>query len=523
MADESRFLATTREFKPIDLAELGSVSCLTISWHADPARIGETFLLVDLLAGLDVGVSRSEGEFESGDGRTSRPLDDPYLSRRPVTFQRIPEGLRIVRDPSGSELRVDGQAVRGAEDVSRERMDRGVAVTLGRRVVLVLHRRPARRPPLPDLGFVGESQALAALCESIVRVADLDVPVLIRGESGSGKELVARAVHQRSPRGGGRLVVRNMATVSAATAASELFGHVRGAFTGADRAREGSFARAHRGTLFLDEVGAMPEEVQAMLLRVLETGEVQPVGADDSRRVDVRVIAATDADLEVATEQGVFRGPLLHRLSGVVLHVPPLRERREDIGRLLRHFLELELERIGEGSRLSDRSEDQRTWLGADLVETLVRHPWPGNVRQLRNVARQIVVAGRTHTEVRIDRQIQRLLDPSDSSTPSPPVARPARTDLGALEDEELRAVLRRHAFGLKSAAKELGVSRTTLYARIKRAPGIRTAAELTPGEIRGALESCDGDEKAAAAALEVSLHGLRMRLKELGGGQAGG
>src|SRR5690606_9255737 len=199
---------------------------------------------------------------------------------------------------------------------------------------------------------------------------------LIRGESGTGKELIARAIHRESLRAEQPYEALNMATLSASLAASELFGHVRGAFTGADRNHTGCFVRCDSGTLFLDEIGETPIDTQAQLLRVLETRDVRPVGGSAPKTVDVRVIAATDADLEGAVRQGNFREALLQRLAGFRIIVPPLRERRVDIGPLIYHFARLELQTVGMTSLL-EPSDERQPWISATTVARLCAYHWP--------------------------------------------------------------------------------------------------------------------------------------------------
>jgi len=204
------------------------------------------------------------------------------------------------------------------------------------------------------------------LSEQINRAAMVSMPVLIRGESGTGKELVARELHMRSNRKRGPFVAVNTAAISASLIESELFGHVKGAFTGADRPREGVFRQAHGGTLFLDEIGDMPAAVQTRLLRVLQESVVQPVGSEESVKVDVRVLSATHQDLEVAIEEKAFRQDLYYRLRGIELSLPPLRQRQEDILLLANAFIGI------------DRRFERRA------IEAMIAHSWPGNVRELK-------------------------------------------------------------------------------------------------------------------------------------------
>jgi len=233
--------------------------------------------------------------------------------------------------------------------------------------------------------LVGASAPMRALYDLVERAARSASPVLLRGESGSGKELVARALHLEGPRAMAPFVAVNCTALPATLLESELFGHLKGAFTGASAARRGLFAEAHGGTLFLDEIGDMPPELQAKLLRVLETGEVRAVGSDEVRTVDVRIVAATHQELEKKIRDGSFRADLFYRLNVVPIRLPPLRERREDIPRLAEHFLARSRER-------NPHSPVQ--CLGAEAQRVLSGLPWPGNVRELENLMERAVVLG---------------------------------------------------------------------------------------------------------------------------------
>jgi two-component system nitrogen regulation response regulator GlnG len=367
--------------------------------------------------------------------------------------------------------------------------------------------------------MVGANAAIEKVRGDVVRVADIDVPVLIRGESGTGKELLAHAIHNASHRKSRPFVALNMAAITTSTAASELFGHVRGAFTGAARDHEGLFMRANGGTLFLDEVGETPAELQAMLLRVLETGEIQPVGATRTRKTNVRLVAATDADLESETQKGRFKLPLLHRLSGYELRLPPLRDRVDDIARLFVHFFRMELEAVGEAQRL--QPTDGREVIPAGLMARMCRYEWPGNVRQLRNVVRQIVISSRGSEDLVVDASVERLL--SGMQAPQPEVNGPnhsksSKKKPAEITDDELLEALRRHDFQPGPVAREFGMSRTTLYARIEKSPCIRKASDLSQEEIGAALVASAGDLTVASRMLEVSKRGLRLRMTELDG-----
>ncbi|HET9212256.1 MAG TPA: sigma 54-interacting transcriptional regulator [Thermoanaerobaculia bacterium] len=425
----------------------------------------------------------------------------------------------------------DGEPVRGERVLTEREIDRGVVLLLANRVALLLHRfPPISEPGLPHFDLVGESESLQELRRQIRQVADLDVPVLLRGETGTGKELLAKAIHQASARRNRPYLAVNMGAIPPSLAAAELFGAAKGAYTGADQKRRGFFSRADGGTLFLDEIGEVPPEVQPLLLRALENGEIQPVGAEQIQQVDVRTIAATDSDLEAAIAAGRFRAPLLHRLSGYEIRIPPLRERRDDIGRLLIHFLRHELETLGESHRLDHPGPDGRPWLPASLVARLVLFDWPGNVRQLRNIARAIAVESRGSAEVRIGPQIEKLLIPFPGDTRSPAVpspepppqpAQPAapppnRRSPQEVSDDELVAALRAHRWEPGPTAAHLGISRASLYVLIDACPHVRKASDLEADEIERASRACGGRLAAMGEMLEVSEEALKRHIKKL-------
>ncbi|MCO5171931.1 MAG: sigma 54-interacting transcriptional regulator [Planctomycetes bacterium] len=223
---------------------------------------------------------------------------------------------------------------------------------------------------------------MRAVHRLIERYGRTTAPVTIHGESGTGKELVARALHQASPRRDGPFVAFNCSAVTDTLLESELFGALKGSYTGADRDRQGLFELAHGGTLFMDEVGDMSLDMQAKLLRVLETGELRPVGGRQVIKVDVRIISASHFDLRALSQQGKMREDLFYRLNVLRIELPPLRERREDLARLAEHFLE----------RVAKERGEPRRRLSPEALEVLLRHPFPGNVRELRNVIERACV-----------------------------------------------------------------------------------------------------------------------------------
>jgi two-component system response regulator HydG len=241
--------------------------------------------------------------------------------------------------------------------------------------------------------ILGKSPAMTSLLDTLDMVAPTDANVLVTGESGTGKELVASALHENSPRKGQPFVRINCAAITPTLLESELFGHARGAFTGADTKRKGRFLQAHKGSILLDEIGEMSLPMQAKLLRVLQEKEITPVGSDDTIEVDVRVIAATNRDLKNMAEQGTFRQDLFFRLNVVTVTIPPLRERPEDIPELVLHFL----------TRFSEKNRREIKGVAPDAMDAMIRYAWPGNVRELMNAVERAVVLARTDYITRAD------------------------------------------------------------------------------------------------------------------------
>jgi two-component system response regulator HydG len=314
--------------------------------------------------------------------------------------------------------------------------------------------RQALRERSGPPSLVGQSPPMQRLYEMIARVASSQAPVLIRGESGTGKELVARAVHLEGPRRERPFVPVNCTTLPESLLESELFGHVRGAFTSASSARRGLFLEADGGTLFLDEIGDMAPELQARLLRVVEDGEVRPVGSDSPRRVDVRIIAATHQDLEQRVREGRFRPDLFYRLQVVQLVLPPLAARTADIPALVQHFLQ----RARERNRTSPARE-----VTPELVSALARADWPGNVRQLENLMERLVVFARRPVLGVEDLQNEAL---ETGGAGAPAFAQHRLMPLRDFENEYIAWVVA-HCGGNKTRAAEvLGIDVSTIHRR---------------------------------------------------------
>jgi two-component system response regulator AtoC len=389
------------------------------------------------------------------------------LDLLPQIAQRLPGATIILMSAYGTEELALEAMRRGAYDyLAKPFQPADVLLTLRkarererlRRTTALLQRDVERA--VGDRPIVAASASMIELLEMLERTAAYKTTVLLTGESGTGKEVMARAIHAQSPRRSEAFVAVNCGAIPEALLESELFGHAKGAFTGADRARSGLFVEASGGTLFLDEIGELPPSLQVKLLRVLQEEEVRPVGESKPRQVDVRVIAATARDLDAAVADGSFRDDLYYRLNVVRVEVPALRERREDIPLLVDHFLAHFRDMIGKPVRsVTD-----------DAMERLTAYRWPGNVRELENVIERAVILADGES---LDLQ----------SLPSTVVDAP-----------------------------ESGEGATGQDYSLKRA---RRAAEAQA--IRRALRATDGNRTHAAKLLEISHRALLYKIKEYG------
>jgi DNA-binding NtrC family response regulator len=323
-------------------------------------------------------------------------------------------------------------------------------------------------------GIIAGSEPMRRILRTVKTVAPSALPVLITGESGTGKELIAQAVHRNSPRSTRRFVAINCAAEAENLLEDQLFGHIRGAFTGAERDREGLFEYASNGTLFLDEIGDMPLKMQAKLLRVLETGEVVRLGSNEPRKTDVRLVSATNKDPRALISRGEFREDLFFRIQGALIHLPPLRERREDIPRIVRHAIARAVAASYPNLPIPDITDA--------AMMRLTSYPWPGNVRQLINVVQNMVVIA-VGEAVQSDRppvpgspvvlDVRHIPDDirAGDEEPEPMGGGPASlagTTLEQIEKRAIRETLRLTAGNREHAAKLLGIGERTLYRKLK-------------------------------------------------------
>jgi DNA-binding NtrC family response regulator len=380
-------------------------------------------------------------------------LDDPYVSARHAEIRSDVHGTWIRDLGSTNGTWVDGVRVRGAWLMVGTRLRIG-----HQRLEVVAADRSGSSTSVHDATtpMIGRSPAFRRLLEQVRRLAPLRPPVLIHGETGTGKELVARALHDLSLRASGPFVALNCAAIAESLAESELFGHVRGAFTGAERTHVGAFQRAHGGTLFLDEVAELPLALQAKLLRVLETAKVSPVGSERESDVDVRVVSATHRPVAEMVAEGSLREDLFHRLGVLVVEVPSLRDRTEDIPALVDHFL-----------AVAGRELGRELWITRAAVDAAVGQPWPGNVRGLKNAILRAAALS--------DGPIgaEELLAGAAGGPALPPPVAPVglhvpRGDYATMQRDLLRQVVTEQG-SIRRAARVLGVPRSTLGGWLKK------------------------------------------------------
>lgn len=488
---------------------------ITVIYHPDVSRIGEQAKCSDNTLEL----SRVSPLFSAHHTSERRPLSDMYISRTPLTFTKQGKDWHIDAQASTTTLATAKQLDVNSLIVSPTMLNNRCLITLAGRVVLMLHQTTAITPNTPDnLGLVGVSDNLSHVRSLITKSSQLNAPLLIRGESGTGKELIAQALHHVSPRNNKRLINVNLASIANDLVTSELFGSVKGAYTGAVT-RDGLFKQADQSSLFLDEIGEAAPEVQVALLRSLESGTIQPVGSEQELKLDVRFIAATDANLEQMIDKETFRMPLLQRLSGLTINVAPLRERPEDIGLLLTHFLQQQLADSNQIDKLINNQEACYYW--AWFFAQCAQLAWPGNVRQLKNIATQLTMQLIGVNDLsKVDwrallAHVEEVVVPT--ATQDAPCAQPPKRKPRDISDNEVLEVLEKFRWQIKLAAAHLNISRASLYLKMDSNPNIRRASHLSSSEISSSFDQYAGNIDDMVANLRVSKPALRRRLNEIG------
>ncbi len=375
-------------------------------------------------------------------------LDDRFVSRFHCRLFPVRGRWRVEDLDSRNGTWLDGARISSAE------IDAGARIRVGAQELRIERTGPLLQPSLP--GLVARDPALGPALDLLRRAAPSALPVTILGESGTGKEVAARAVHELSQRNGGPFVPVNCGAISRELAEAELFGHEKGAFTGAITSAPGAFGAADGGTLFLDEIGDLPAGLQVKLLRALEAGEVKPVGAPKPRRIDVRVVCATHRDLRGQVREGAFREDLFYRLRGVTVELLPLRARPQDILPLAEHFL------------------PPRHLFAPDARAALLAYRWPGNVRELRHVVQ--LAALLSESPIIRARALQfddpgsswapRVCEAGRAAIPESAVELRGRT-LGELEELAIRSALARHGGNRRAISAELGIARSSLLRKL--------------------------------------------------------
>jgi transcriptional regulator with GAF, ATPase, and Fis domain len=442
----------------------------TLDAGRDPLAASPVAAKIVVVAGADEGLEiplHALAEIGT-DAHCAMILHDPAVSRKHVAIRS--SGGRIEVKDLGSR---NGTFLGGARLLEAQ-VPLGAVLTLGSTQIAIQARWQVREVS-PSLSrrfgaLIGESLAMREVFAILERVAPTDVTVLVDGESGTGKELVARSVHDASSRRAGPYVVFDCGAVPSELAESELFGHKRGAFSGAIADRAGAFQRAHGGTLCLDEIGELPLDLQPKLLRVLETSEVRSVGDDVPRKVDVRIIAATNRDLYAESRHGRFRSDLLYRLEVVRVRLPPVRHRPEDVAGLVAHLLAGKL--------------PAGDVIGGENLQRLTAYSWPGNVRELRNALARAVTLGQKPGEPPpVFEKLVFNLGPAPSAPatigpdfPGVPTHVPYKQAKAQLIESfdraYIAALLERHKNNISQAAAAAGLSRKHLYELIRRVTG---------------------------------------------------
>jgi len=378
-------------------------------------------------------------------------LNDAFISGKHAKLIRQEGGFHVV------DLRSTNGVFIGNVRIYEADVPLFTTLKMGGVEVVVEPAPQANRKETAFLGIIGTDPSVRQLIELVERVAPSSAAVAILGESGTGKELVAQAVHTKSARGDKPFIPVNCAAISKELIESELFGHEKGAFTGALNARKGAFEEADGGTLFLDEVGELPVELQAKLLRALESGEIKRVGASRPIHVDVRIVAATNRDLLQGVRDGRFREDLYYRLCVIPLHLPPLRSRKSDLVALAEHFVR----------SFSPRGQTVR--FTAAALDRLSAHRWPGNVRELRNVVHRALLLRKgpmiDAADLSFDQEIN---SQSGVAVPEATHGLTLEQMLESLERQIVENSLKRNAHNREKVAKELGVARSTLFKRLK-------------------------------------------------------
>ena len=495
---------------------------ITIAWHPDSSRIGEQFIGTTEEGVIEV--SRFIPMFRKTQG-DALPIGHGGVSREAMRIVRdTSDGVTICPPKSRMVVELNGQIIADPIFLSAEQIEAGVILALGRAVYLCVHWMRCLPKDNPVDGLIGVGSS-AIMTRDLIRLAAAsDASVLLLGETGTGKEVAARGIHQLSKRANHRMVSVNMAALNESLAAADLFGAMKGAYTGAQNARTGFFSEAEGSTLFLDEIGNTPNNIQPMLLRVLETGEYRPLGATRDNKSSARLITATDQDLYHSS----FNHALVRRLESFIIRIPPLRARREDIGLLMIHLL-----------RQNESGTINASHLPSSFIDDALNYDWPGNIRQLGNVFKRAILAlqmGETPVlanmietpklqSVENAAQLRKIQSPQNIEEALAAASKIAASDTTPIERKKLRDLsetdvvnaMEKHAWTIQYAAEDLGISRPSMYKLIEANSQIRRVEQIPADELRSQFDQSAGEVEKCASLLKTPSEALRRHLKGLG------
>lgn len=508
--DDSEYTLTS----PLSVISQGPnlLLALTIVWHPDQRRIGEQFMGCSATGVIEL--SRFLPLFRKP-GSDGLALGHGGIARSPVRMVcDAQNGVTLHLPESRMVVELNGQQIHETVFLDAAQIAAGQLLGLGRTILICLHWMRCLPKNNPVEGILGVGSTAIIARDQIRLAASTELPVLLLGETGTGKEIAARAIHKLGKRAAAQLVTVNMAALNEALAAADLFGVMKGAYTGAETARKGLFAEAEQATLFLDEIGNTPASVQPMLLRVLEGGDYRPLGAKKDLHSSARIIAATDQDLD----NDSFNQALLRRLESVVLHLPPLRARREDIGVLIVHLL-----------ATSTLTTDPALSLPTSFITELACYDWPGNIRQLGHVLKRAMLCLQmgeipsvaSLVKISSDRLGSAALNEKTvattvATTASKPSSAP-RKKLTEFSEVAVLAALEDNDWYLQAAAQQLEISRPSMYKLLETHSQIRRVDQIAEVEIRQAFDASRSDVERCASLLKTPSEALRRHLRVLG------
>jgi len=482
---------------------------VTIVWHPDKTRIGAQYYC---RSGQSLEVCRFTPLFHHREVE-GLPLLHGSVSRTAVRLTTDVDGSLTIEPPSSRmQIELNGSQLIQSCRLTLAQIQDGAMLSLGREVLLCLHWMESPSIHDPASALTGVGQAMNRVRNQVRHAARTDLPVIVLGESGSGKEVVAHEIHRMSRRSSAPFVAVNMAVLSETLAAADLFGAVKGAYTGAQTSRRGLFAEAENGSLFLDEIGNTPVSVQPMLLRVLEDGSYRPLGGQQNQQSQARIIAATDQNLQTNN----FNMALLNRLEGIRIQLPPLRKRKEDLGILI-----VRLAQDADLAKLLDHAQT------SSIVRRLALYDWPGNVRQLKHAvlyALEILQLGEMPEfsfltqhdhKSKAQENNQEMLKCESSVKAGEVTTQHLRKPPSKLSAEEILSALECNGWNVQSAAQALQISRPSMYKLLEFHPIIRSLDQITDEEILAAWSESQCSPEHCARRLKTPVEGLKRLLRQ--------